>query len=143
MPVVPVMAAIGTAMGATAATVAAKGYSMVQQNKAAKQSAQLAKDTAGYNAKVDLADAKQIELDTTANVQAARRDAAVYSSRQQAAYAASGVYNSGSALHVQAETAGRLEQRTLQEQLNSTQELQKRQNSARLFVIYGDAAASA
>lgn len=153
MPVIPVMAAIGTAMGASATAavavgtvatvatvggVAAKGYSMYQADKSAKSSAQLAKDTAGYNARVDLAEAKQIELDAEANTIAARRDAAVYTSRQKAAYASSGVLHSGSALAVEAETAGRMEQRILQERIYAGREVAKRQTAARMGIIYGD-----
>ena len=157
MPVVPILAYVGTAMGASAATaaavgaatvattasVAATGYSMVKQNQAAKASEALAKGTAGYNSRVDLANASQIEMDATQNEVNARRDAAVYTSRQQAAYASSGVLSSGSALAVQAETAGRLNQRILQDKLNAGREAEKMRSSAAVGIMYGDAQASA
>lgn len=129
MPVVLGIAAIGS--------IAAQGYGMVQKNKAAKASAALATSTAEYNAQVDLADAKQIEMDAEANLLAARREAAIYTSRQTAAYAASGVLNTGSALAVQAETASRLEQQALQERNNMRRETTKRESAARLGVLYG------
>lgn len=125
------------------ASVALQGYGMYQQNKSAKASANLANDTAEYNARVDLAEAKQIELDTDANVRAARRDASVYTSRQRAAYAASGVLATGSALAVQAETAGRIEQGILQERSNSQREVSKRESAAAMGVLYGKQTADA
>lgn len=157
MPVVPVMAALGTAVtagvatgttaavigGVAAAGVAAKGYGMVQQNKAAKAAAKITQDVASYNAAVDLAEAKQVELDTSENIIRARREARVYGSRQQAAYAAAGVLNTGSALAVQAETAGRLEQEAQQMKINAGREAARRESAARVGVLYGDAQASA
>lgn len=135
MPAIPIIM--------VAASVAATSYSMAQQNKAAKTSEQLSKDTAGYNAKVDRANATQTELDATQNEANARRDAAVYTSRQQAAYASSGVLNTGSALAVEAETAGRLNQRILQDKLNAGREAEKMRSAATVGVMYGDAQASA
>lgn len=134
MPVVPIM---------MVASVALQGASMIKQNQASKASAQLAKDTASFNSRVDMAEATQIEMDSDANTRAARRDAAVYTSRQRAAYASSGVLNSGSALAVEVETAGRLEQRIQQERTNALREATKRESSARVGVMYGDAQASA
>lgn len=157
MPVAPAFAAIGTAMGASAATATAVGvattatvasvgvqaYSMVQQNKAAKASANLVKEGAEYNAAVDMADAKQIELDMDANTRAERRDAAVYTSRQRAAYAAAGVLNTGSPLAVQVESAGRMEQAIQQERINAGREITKRESAAKLGILYGNAQADA
>lgn len=157
MPIAVGLAYVGTALGASAATatavgaaavattasVAATGYSMVKQNQAAKASSQLARDTASYNAKVDRVGAQQTELDATQNAANARRDAAVYTSRQQAAYASSGVLNTGSALAVEAETAGRLNQRILQDKLNAGREAEKMRSAATVGQLYGDAQASA
>lgn len=134
MPVVPVL---------LVASVAMQGASMAKQNKANKASAQLAKDSAGYNAKVDLAEAKQIELDSDSNIRAARKDAAVYTSRQEAAYATSGVLSGGSPLLVEAESVGRMEQSIQQERVNSQREVSKRESAARIGVLYGDAQATA
>jgi hypothetical protein len=118
-----------------------QGVSMYQQNKAAKASAALAEKTAQYNAEVDLSDAKQIELDADANEISARKDAAVYSSRQRAAYAASGVLNTGSPLAVQASTAANLEQRIQQQRLDAGREVSKRQSAAQAGILYGEATA--
>lgn len=130
-------------MALVVASVAMQAYSMKKQNDANKQSAQLSKDTAAFNAKVDLAQAKQIEMDSDANTRASRQDAAVYISRQQAAAASSGVLTSGSVLSTMATTAGRLEQRILQDRVNAGREVAQREQSARMGVLYGDAQASA
>lgn len=157
MPVVPAMAAIGTAMGASAATAAAvgtvttlgvasvglQGYSMYKQNQANKASAKLATSTAEYNQRVMESNAAQTEMDADFNTRMARRDAQVYTSRQKAAYAASGVLNSGSALAVEAETAGRMEQQILQRRSDSLREAEKMRASGRMGVLYGQAQADA
>lgn len=134
MPVVAVMAV---------ASVAMQGYSMVQQNKASKASARTAQDVAAYNARVDMADAKQIELDATANTRAQRQDATVYLSRQKAAYASAGVLSSGSPLDAEVTTAGALEQRIQQSRSDAMREVSKREASARVGVLYGNAQADA
>ena len=157
MPVVPAMAAIGTAMGASAATAAAvgtvttlsvaslgvQGYGMYKQNQANKASARLATDTASYNQLVNETNATQTEMDADANTRQARAEARVYTSRQRAAYAASGVLNSGSALAVQAETAGRMEQRILQGRSDSLREAEKMRAAGRMGVLYGQEQAAA
>lgn len=120
------------------ASLAMQGYAMSAANKAAKQSAADAKATAAYNSRVDLAEAKQIEYDSEENTRSARREARVYLSRQEAAYVTAGVLNSGSALAVQAETAGRLEQGVLQERLNASREIGKRESAAKMGILYGD-----
>ena len=155
MPVIPAMIPLlmgaGTA-GAAAATgatmlavagVAMQGASMVSQNRASKASAGTARDVAAYNAKVSMADAKQVEYDMDANTRTSRREAGIYTSRQQAAYAASGVLSSGSPLAVAAQTASTLEQRILQERQNAGRESAKHEASARVGRLYGDAQASA
>jgi len=157
MPVVPVMAAIGGALGASAGTAAAvgtmatltavsvgaQGYAMVKQNQANKASARLATDTASYNQLVNETNATQTEMDADASTRAARRDAQVYTSRQKAAYAASGVLNSGSALAAQVETAGRMEQQILQSRSNSLREAEKMRAAGRMGILYGNAQADA
>ncbi len=134
MPVVAVMAV---------ASVALQGYSMIKANKAAKASQSLAKDTADYNAQLEETAAQQVELDDSENIRAARRDAEVYTSRQKAAYASSGVLNSGSPLAVEATTAGRMEQQIQQMKSNSNQEATKRRSAAAVGRIYGERQASA
>lgn len=126
-----------------AVSVAAQGYSMYKTNKANKAAAATAVETADYNARVGLQEAKQIELDAAANYDAMRDDAAIYTSRQQSAYAASGVLNTGSALAVQAETASRLEQQIQQDRNNALRESEKRRTAARMGVLYGQREASA
>lgn len=156
MPVAAPFVAIGTAMGASAATAGAvgamtvatgaslglQGYSMYQQNKAAKSSAALAQATADYNARVDEAEAKQIEMDQTENVRRAREEARIYTSRQKAAYATAGVLSSGSPLAVEAMTAGRIEQRILQDNLSAKRQAEKARAAGRVGRLYGEASAS-
>lgn len=121
-----------------------QGVSMVKQNEAAKDAASLTRSVAQRNANIDLTAAKQLELDTAANIQAARRDAAVFTSRQQTSYAASGVQsNSGSPLAVQAATVGKMEQRIQQEYSNAGQRESQLRDSANYGVLAGDAQARA
>jgi hypothetical protein len=133
MPVIPIM---------IVASAAIQGYGMYEQNKAAKSSAGLATATSGYNARVDMAEAKQIELDSTQNTRNSRKEADIYLSRQKASYAASGVLASGSPLAAMASTAGALEQRTLQDRSDAMREASKRESAARIGVAYGDATAA-
>lgn len=98
-----------------AVSVAASAAMTVEQKKAADAAAGNAKTVAGYNAALDKEEANQIDLDTTANVAAMRKDAAAYMSRQTAAYVGAGVMaDSGSALAVRAATAGKMEMREQQ-----------------------------
>lgn len=109
------------------------------QKKAANKSAALAKSTADYNAGLDISQANQLEADERANMEAQRADAEVYTSRQKAAYAASGVLNSGSPLAVEATTAGRMQQRIQQEFINAGQ----REEQFRAAAVQGVAAGAA
>lgn len=157
MPVAPAFAAVGGLMGASAATATAvgvatvatgasiglQGYSIYKTNKANKAAAAQTVEVADYNARVGLEEAKQIELDAAANYEAMRDEAAIYTSRQEAAYAASGVLNTGSALAVQAETASRLEQQIQQERNNALREAERHRTTAKLGRIYGEREASA
>ncbi len=130
-------AAVGTATALTAASVAAQGYGMYKTNQASKASAALAGQTADFNAKVDLSEAKQVELDADANVRAARKEGEIYTSRQKAAFAASGVLNTGSPLDVEVTTAGQIEQRILQDRSNALRESSRRESSATVGRLYG------
>lgn len=91
-----------------AVEVAATVASTVVQKRAADAAANTAKTVASYNAAVDQQEANQTDLDAQAKIQAMRRDAATYMSKQASAFAAGGVVaTTGSALAVQATTAGR------------------------------------
>lgn len=121
-----------------------QGVSMIKQNEAAKDSESLSRSVARRNANIDLTAAKQSELDTAANIQAARDEANVFTSRQNTSYAASGVLsNTGSPLAVQAQTMGQFEQRIQQEKINATQRQLQLQDAAQYGVLYGDAQAKA
>lgn len=129
-------------LAATAASMAMQASAMAKGNAAAKASAQLAKDTAGYNQRVDEAGATQTELDSDANIAANRKDASIYLSRQKTAFAANGVLSTGSALAVEATTAGQLEQRVLQDRTNALRQAEQQRAAGRMGVLYGDAQAS-
>lgn len=125
-------------------SIALTAYGMVQQNAASKAAEQLARDTAQRNANIDITQAKQLGMDTAENIRQMRDQAAIYTSRQQASYAASGVLaDSGSPLAVQASTVGKLEQRIQQEHVNSTQKQEQLYSAAKAGIAYGDATASA
>jgi len=91
-----------------AVSVAGEVAATAEQKKATDSAANTAKQTAQYNANLDKSEANQLDIDAQANIQAMRRDAAGYMSRQASSYARAGVIaNTGSALAVQATTAGR------------------------------------
>jgi len=92
---------------------------MGMQAEAARDAKQLAKKTGNQNQAVDEASAKQLELNQTQNIRNERADNSVYISKQQAAYASSGVLSSGSQLDVEATTAGKMEQSIQQEWIDT------------------------
>ena len=84
---------------------------MGQQAQASRDAARLAQKTGAQNRAVDEAAASQLETNTAANLRREREDNTAYISKQQTAYAASGVLaNTGSPLDGEAITAGKLEQ---------------------------------
>ena len=90
--------------------VAAAGTAAMQAAAAAKQAA-LATSVAQFNAKVDISNAQQLQLDAAANIRQARAENEAYRSKIRVAYAASGILSdSGSPMQVLATTAGRQEQ---------------------------------
>lgn len=93
--------------------------SMAMQAKAASDAKKLALKTGNQNQQIDEQGARQLEINTEANIRAERKENDVYISRQQAAYSASGVLSSGSPLDVEATTAGRLEQAVQQRWIDS------------------------
>lgn len=167
--VVAGFAAFGTALGATAATAVATGvaatatvasigataYSTVQQKNAASAAASDASNaansaaattqaTADYNARVDRANEEQISADSAANIDAMRRDAKVYLSRQTAAYAGAGVsVDSGSPLAVRVSTAGALALREAEVHRETNARLQGIESAAKAGVAEGQSQADA
>lgn len=134
----------GFAIAGIAVAIGTTAYGAIQQNKASKKAAAADTQTANYNAQVDTAQAQQIQLDTEANIQTEQQDDAVYLSRQAASYAASGVIsNTGSPLHAQITTAGRLNQRIQQQYSDSQRKQQLLYAQAQEGVYYGQAEASA
>lgn len=127
------------AVGGLAVSAVAETVSIVNQKKASNQQAAVATKDAAYNASIDLEHAKQIDLNADANITAARRDDLSYLSSQRAAYAASGILSgTGSAMQVQATTAGRQEQ-DIQEYYRQTQEKEDILTSeAKMGVYEGD-----
>ncbi len=155
MPVVPVLAYIGTAVGASAGTAAAVGgvvvastaaaaYGTYASVQASRKQAAVASSVANYNAKVDVANAQQLEMDSAANVAKQRRDNAVYLASQRAAYSASGVLGgTGSPMAVLATGAGRMEQDIQQYHSDINKKEEQLYESAAQGVAEGGATAEA
>ena len=127
---------VGASVAAGAASTA-MAYSGAQQQKG------MARASAKYNAALDIAKAKQMDLDTTANIKNQRAEDKVYMSQQQTAYAMAGVLSSGSPLAVAATTAGRLEQRIQNEWQGSVREEEMQYSAAKMGVQYGESQARA
>lgn len=130
------------AIGATAAAVgSAATATMTYQG--AQQQKQTARSVAKYNADLDIAKAKQIDLDTQANIRSQRAEDKVFASRQQTAYAMAGVLSSGSPLAVAATTAGRMEKRIQQGWQDSLGSQSQLRSAAQMGVMYGEQQAKA
>ena len=128
----------------TAVSVGATAYGASQQNKAAKNAANVDDATAAYNARVDASMAEQLDLDTLQNVRTARQNEAVYLSRQAASYAAAGVLaTDATPLHAQITNAGRFEQQIQQEYVNSQQKQQQYYAAGKVGRLEGAAKATA
>jgi hypothetical protein len=112
---------------------------MGMQAQAARDAKKLATKVGNQNQAVDEAAAKQLELNQTQNIRNERQDNAVYISKQQAAYASSGVLSSGSPLDVEATTAGKMEQSIQQQWINTNVDA----NNMRIQGQYGNMAAQA
>ena len=146
MPVAVALVAVSAA-----ATVAQTVVSVNAANSAARDSKsaanQAAADTqavAGYNARVDRANEEQVALDSKANIDAMRKDASVYLSRQRASFAGAGVMaDSGSPLAVQVATAGQLALREQQAHTAANAEMQRIESSAKAGIASGDSQAAA
>lgn len=116
---------------------------MYSQKKAADSAAQVDTATAAFNARYDVTQAQQLDLDTLQNIRTDRQNGKVYLSKMDAAYASAGVLsNTGSALHAQVTTAGRLEQQIQQTYLDSQQKQQALYTKAQAGILAGDAQAS-
>lgn len=118
-------------------------YSAVSQKNAASKAAAIDQSTADYNARVDETMGRQLDLDTLANIRTARQEGRVYLSRQAASYAAAGVLtDTGSPLHAQITTAGRLEQQVQQQYQNSLNRQQQYAAAAKAGRMAGAAQAT-
>jgi hypothetical protein len=144
--IVPALAYIGAAEGASAASAAAAGAATVSAATAAattaisleasSKAASAAAQAADYNAKLDAANAAQLSMDATANIQKQRQDDAAYQSNQRAAFAASGILSdTGSPMQVEATTAGREEQ-NIQTYWTSVQEKESQLYSSAAEGVY-------
>lgn len=97
-------------VAALVTTAVATIASTVTQVQTANKQASVARSVADYNAKTDIANAQQLEMDANANIQRQRLADKSYLSSQRAAYAASGILSeTGSPSTVMATTAGRQE----------------------------------
>lgn len=132
-------------MAFVATSIAAAGMIAggAMQYKASQDAKHMARAVAKYNADVDIAKAKQIDLDTQANIRSQRAEDKVFTSRQQTAYAMAGVLSSGSPLSVAATTAGRMEKRIQQAWTGAGHEQQMQYSAAKMGIAYGESQAKA
>lgn len=127
-----------------AAATATTAYATVESKKASDSAASTAVQVAQYNQKLDQAQSDQLDFDTQANIDSMRRDAATYMSRQASAYAGSGIVaNSGSALAVQATTAGREAMREQQTWTDSQAKEQQLASAGQAGIAEGESQADA
>lgn len=125
-----------------AVSIAATAVSTYEQKKAADTAATTATTIAGYNASLDREQAQQVDLDTDQNIDNLRQDAAVYMSRQNSAYARNGIVaNTGSALAVEAATAGKFAMREQQMYNDSQAKQQMLESEAQAGIYEGEAQA--
>ena len=129
-------------IGTAVVSIGLEGYSMEEQNRAAKNAASVDNATASYNAKFDDAMAAQLDEDTQANITGMRENDAAYLSKQAASYAGAGVLaTTGSALDAQITNAGRFEQQIQQAWVNSIQKQAAYYSQAKAGLAYGAAQA--
>ncbi len=130
------------AVAMAAVSLAMTAYGAYKQHQAAKDAASVDTAIGDYNAKVDIAQAEQLQLDTLQNIQTQRENNAVYLSQQHAAYASAGVLaDSGSPLAAQITNAGRMEMQLQQEYANSQQRQKQLYSSASIGRLEGYARA--
>ncbi len=135
------------AVGALAMTAASTAYQVSSANSAKKDAARAAGEAmatndavTAFNARVDRAEERQVDLNSIANIRAMRKDARTYLSRQEAAYAGSGVRaDTGSPVAVRAATAGALALREQQAQTDTVARMEKLESSAKAGIAEGAA----
>lgn len=122
------------AIGAGVAALTAATLEAVSSSKAATSAAKMG----DYNAKVDIANAQQTSLDAAQSVRNQRIQDQSFLSGQRASYAASGVLSgSGSAMAVEATTAGRMEQNIQQYWQNENAKINQDYASAQVGIYQG------
>jgi hypothetical protein len=134
----------GIAIGLGAAGLALQVYGMQQQQQASSNAAAVDTATAAFNAKLDIENAQQIDLNTQENIDTMRTDEKTYLSREAAGYASAGVLaTSGSALHAQITNVGRFTKQIQQEYANSQVKQQNLYEAAKVGIAEGNAQAGA
>lgn len=118
-----------------------QGASLGMQLAAYQAQASNARTIAKYNANVDEQEARQIAEDTKYNVSQIRQQGKEYISRQEIAYATAGVAQSGSALAVQATTAGRIERMAMEENRQADLKQKRLYAAATMGILEGEAQA--
>jgi hypothetical protein len=127
------------AIGAGVVTLAGAGLQAASASKAATSAAQMG----DYNAKVDIANALQTSETAAQNVRNQRIEDQSFLSGQRAQYAASGVLSgTGSAMQVQATTAGRMEQNIQQYWQDENAKINQYWASAQVGIYQGEEQAS-
>lgn len=121
--------------------IAAAGAAV--QATAASRAATTAARVADYNAKIDISNAQQLQLDAAANVRRQRDEDSAYRSRIRVAYAAAGILSGeGTPMQVEATTAGRQEQDVQNYWRSVNQKTDKYYGAAAEGVIEGKETAS-
>ena len=134
----------GIALGLSAISLGLTAYGAYESKQASKAAASVDNATAAFNAKVDLENAAQIDLNTLQNIDTQRKSDATYLSREAAGYAASGVLaTTGSALRSQITNVGRMTQQIQQQYVDSQIKQQNLYEAAKVGIAEGAAQAAA
>lgn len=134
----------GILIGLGAVAIGGAAFSAIESSKAANTAASVDTATAAFNAKVDDANAQQIDLDTLNNIDTLRQDEGTYISREAAGYASAGVLaTTGSALHSQITNVGRFTQKIQQQYQNSQLEQENLYVQAKEGIAEGAAQSNA
>lgn len=134
----------GIAIGLGAVAIAGTAYGAIESSTADKQAAQVDTAVGAFNQKVDIENAQQLDQDTLQNIDTERAADATYVSREAAGYAAAGVIaTTGSALHAQITTVGRMTQQIQQQYRDSQIKQAQLYEQGQLAVAEGAAQASA
>jgi hypothetical protein len=125
-----------------AATMAATAYSGYETYQAARSEAAMTESVARYNADVDKAKARQMDLDAQENQRRQRKEGEIYKAKQRSALAAAGVLPTGSSLDLLATTAGEIELRQQDSWRETNLGMESLYSAAKVGILEGGAEAT-